>query len=710
MKPTGFRKTIDLGDGKVIELETGIMAKQAHGSIVLRQGKTMLLATIVSNYEAKPDCDFLPLSVDYQEKFAAVGRIPGSFLRREGRLSDYEILISRLVDRALRPLFPEDYHNETQVAISLISSDENILPDALVGLAASAAIAVSDIPFAGPVSEVRVGRVNGKFIINPYKSELENSDIDIIIAGTIHDINMVEGEMSEVSEKDFLEALKFGHAVIKEQCRIQLELKELAGKTEIREYERFIEEPALLERIKAFAAPRIAEIARSGSDKKSRSEGFSLIKQELIASFEGEESVDMFKVKTYFKQVEWETVREVLLETKVRLDGRQPNQIRPIWGEVDYLPSAHGSAVFTRGETQALATVTLGNKMDEQLLDTPMLKGYNKFMLHYNFPAFSTGEARPNRGPGRREVGHGNLALRGLKKVVPSDCPYTIRIVSDVLESNGSSSMATVCSGSMALMDAGVQLSAGVSGIAMGMISDEKTGRYVVLSDILGDEDHLGDMDFKVVGTRKGITACQMDMKINGLSYDILEEALNQSKEGRLHILGEMEKVITHANADLKPHAPRIEKMIVAKEYIGAIIGSGGKVIQEIQEKTGATITIDEVEGKGIVEISSPNGESITKAINWIKGIVTEPEVGEVYQGVVKTIVEFGAFVEILPGKDGLLHISEIDWKRIPTMDGVFTVGQAIEVKLIDVDKKNGKLKLSRKALLPRPANENKKD
>jgi polyribonucleotide nucleotidyltransferase len=710
MKPAGIRKTIDLGDGKVIELETGIMAKQAHGSVVLRQGKTMLLATIVSNYEARPDCDFLPLSVDYQEKFAAVGRIPGSFLRREGRLSDYEILISRLVDRALRPLFPEDYHNETQVAISLISSDENILPDALVGLAASAAIAVSDIPFAGPVSEVRVGRVNGKFIINPYKSELENSDIDIIIAGTIHDINMVEGEMSEVSEKDFLEALKFGHAVIKDQCRIQLELKELAGKTEIRTYDGFVEEPELLARIKDFAAPRIAEIARSGSDKKSRSEGISLIKQELMDSFEGDESVDKFKVKTYFKQVEWETVREVLLETKVRLDGRKPNQIRPIWGEVDYLPSAHGSAVFTRGETQALATVTLGNKMDEQLLDTPMLKGYNKFMLHYNFPAFSTGEARPNRGPGRREVGHGNLALRGLKKVVPADCPYTIRIVSDVLESNGSSSMATVCSGSMALMDAGVQVSAGVSGIAMGMISDEKTGRYVVLSDILGDEDHLGDMDFKVVGTHKGITACQMDMKINGLSYDILEEALNQSKEGRLHILGEMEKVIVAANTELKPHAPRIEKMIVGKEYIGAIIGSGGKVIQEIQEKTGATITIDEVDGKGIVEISSPNGESIAKAINWIKGIITEPEVGEVYQGVVKTIVEFGAFVEILPGKDGLLHISEIDWKRIPTMDGVFTVGQAVEVKLIDVDKKNGKLKLSRKALLPRPAQENKKD
>jgi polyribonucleotide nucleotidyltransferase len=702
MKPNGIKKTIDLGSGKVIEIETGILAKQAHGSVVLTQGKTMLLATVVSNYDARPDCDFLPLSVDYQEKFASVGRIPGGFLRREGRLSDYEILICRLVDRALRPLFPEDYHNETQVAISLISSDEDILPDALAGFAASAAIAVSDIPFNGPISEVRVGRIQGNLVINPTKTELAESDLDIIIAGTINDINMVEGEMSEVDENDLLEALKFGHQFIKQQCQLQLDLKEACGKTNIRSYEQFEHQDELLEKIRSFAGPKIQAIAQSGSEKSERSEAFSKVKEETLALFEHDEQVDLSKVKMYIKQVEWEMVREVLLTTKKRLDGRGPEDIRPIWSIVDYLPSAHGSAVFTRGETQAMATVTLGNKMDEQLLDTPMLRGYNKFMLHYNFPAFSTGEARPARGPGRREIGHGNLALRGLKKVLPEDMPYTIRIVSDVLESNGSSSMATVCSGSMALMDAGIQIKRGVSGIAMGMVSDEKTGRYVVLSDILGDEDHLGDMDFKVVGTEKGITACQMDIKINGLSYDVLKEALLQSKKGRLHILQEMNKEISSAREELKPHAPRIEKIIVNKEYIGAIIGSGGKVIQEIQEKTNTVITIDEIDGKGHVEISSPNGDSIKAALNWIKGIVTEPEVGEIYKGTVKTIVEFGAFVEILPGKDGLLHISEIDWKRLPSMEGIFQVGQELEVKLIDVDKKNGKLKLSRKVLLPR--------
>lgn len=703
MKPTGIKKLIDLGNGRTIEIETGILAKQAHGSVVVRQGNTMLLATIVSNYEAKKDVDFLPLSVDYQEKFASVGRIPGGFLRREGRLSDYEILICRLIDRALRPLFPEDYHCETQVMVQLISSDENIIPDVLAGLAASAAIAVSDIPFAGPISEVRVGRINGEFIINPSKSELEQSDMDILMAGTEHDINMIEGEMDEISEQDLVEAIKLGHAMIKQHCAVQKELKVQAGKTQIREYEKFEENPEMLATIRAYAEPKIKEVAMSASEKNVRSEKFAEIKEGVLALFAEDETADLFKVKTYYKQVEWETVREVLLETKKRLDGRNPKEIRPIWCITDYLPATHGSSVFTRGETQALASVTLGSKLDEQMLDTPMLRGYNKFMLHYNFPSFSTGEARPNRGPGRREIGHGNLALRGLKKVLPADMPYTIRIVSDVLESNGSSSMATVCSGSMALMDAGIKITGGVSGIAMGMVSDEKTGRYVVLSDILGDEDHLGDMDFKVVGTKKGITACQMDIKINGLSYEVLEEALLQSKEGRLHILGEMEKEISEPRADLKPHAPRIEKLIVAKEYIGAIIGSGGKVIQEIQEKTGASINIEEVDGKGVVEISSANLDSITAALNWIKGIITEPEVGEVYNGTVKTIVEFGAFVEILPGKDGLLHISEIDWKRIPTMEGVLEVGQKLEVKLIEVDKKSGKLKLSRKALLPKP-------
>ncbi|MCZ2131234.1 MAG: polyribonucleotide nucleotidyltransferase [Bacteroidia bacterium] len=708
MKPNGIKKTIDLGDGKVIEIETGVLAKQAHGSVVVKQGKTMILATIVSNYEAKPDCDFLPLSVDYQEKFAAVGRIPGSFHRREARLTDYEILISRLVDRALRPLFPDDYHCETQVAITLMSSDENILPDALVGLAASAAIAVSDIPFNGPISEVRVGRIEGKYVINPTKEELEKSDIDIIIAGTSKDINMVEGEMSEVSENDLLEALKFGHEVIKKQCKLQEELKIEVGKTQIREYEKFAHDAEMLAKIKSFAFPKIEEVAKHASDKNERSSKFAEIKEQTLALFEGDEEVDMHKVKAYFGQIEWEAVREVVLTTKTRLDGRNPRQVRPIWSEVDYLPAAHGSAVFTRGETQALATVTLGSKLDEQLLDSPMNYGYNKFMLHYNFPAFSTGEARPNRGPGRREIGHGNLALRGLKKTLPSDVPYTIRLVSDVLESNGSSSMATVCSGALALMDAGIQITRPVSGIAMGMISDEATGRYVVLSDILGDEDHLGDMDFKVVGTEKGITACQMDIKINGLSYDVLAEALAQSKEGRLHILGEMNKTLAAPRPELKPHAPRIEKLIIGKEYIGAVIGSGGKVIQEIQEKTGTTITIDEVDGKGIVEISSPNGESIAKALAWIKGIVTEPEVGEIYNGTVKNVVEFGAFVEILPGKEGLLHISEISWKRLPTMDGIYKVGDHVQVKLLDIDKKTGKFKLSHKALLPREAAEGK--
>jgi polyribonucleotide nucleotidyltransferase len=703
MKPQGIRQIIDMGEGRTIEIETGILAKQAHGSVVLKCGKTMLLATVVSNYQAKPDLDFLPLTVDYQEKFAAVGRIPGSFLKREGRLSDYEVLICRIIDRALRPLFPEDYHCETQLAISLISSDENIMPDALVGLAASAAIMLSDIPFAGPLSEVRVGRIDGKFVVNPTKEEIATSDIDIIIAGTMHDINMVEGEMAEISEADMVEALKFGHEWIKKHCQAQLELVEKNGGRKVREYEEFEEVPELLSKIRDFAAPKIAEMAKMGVEKTKRSEIMTQVKEEVYAMFEEDEETDMKKVKAYFKLVEWETIREVLLETKIRLDGRKPNEVRDIWGEVDYLPAAHGSAVFTRGETQALATVTLGSKLDEQLLDSPMLHGYGKFMLHYNFPAFSTGEARPNRGPGRREIGHGNLAMRGLKRVLPDNVPYTIRIVSDVLESNGSSSMATVCSGSMALMDAGIQIKKGVSGIAMGMISDEKTGRYVVLSDILGDEDHLGDMDFKVVGTKDGIVACQMDIKVNGLSYEVLAQALKQSTEGRLHILSRMEETISVPNEDLKPHAPRIETITVDKEYIGAIIGSGGKVIQEIQEKTGTIITIEEIDKKGRVEVSSPNKENIEKAMAWIKGIITEPEMGEVYEGTVKTIVDFGAFVEFLPGKDGLLHISEIEWRRLPDMNGVLEVGQKVQVKLIEVDKRTGKYKLSRKALMPRP-------
>ncbi len=712
-KPAGFRSSLMMSNGKSIELETGILAKQADGSVVLKHGDTMILATVVSNKEAKENVDFLPLSVDYQEKFASVGRIPGSFHRREAKLSDYEVLVSRIVDRAIRPLFPDDYHADTQVNIMLMSSDKNFPPDCLVGLAASAALMVSDIPFQGPISEVRVAKINGQLVINPTESEMENASLELIVSGTEHDINMVEGECDEISEVEMLEALKFAHEAIKQQCKLQWELCEaMGGRKPSREYNHENNDEELRKKIWDLTYDRVYEIAKSGLPKSERSEKFKAVIKEYLETLSEEElKAQEFLAKKYYHDVEKEAMRRMIVDEKIRLDGRKQDEVRPIWTEVDYLPAAHGSAIFSRGETQSITTVTLGGKLDEQLLDAPMLSGYARLMLHYNFPAYSTGEVRPNRGPGRREIGHGNLALRGLKKALPSDeeNPYVIRIVSDILESNGSSSMATVCAGSLALMDAGIKLRGGVSGVAMGLINDEKTGKYSILTDILGDEDHLGDMDFKVVGTAKGITACQMDIKINGLKWEMVEEALEQARKGRAHILNEMNKTLAEPKSDYKPHTPRIERIIIEKDMIGAVIGPGGKVIQGIQKDTGTTISITEVDNTGIVEILSQDAPSMDAAKRIIKGIVAVPEIGEVYEGKVKSIVDFGAFVEILPGKDGLLHISEIDWKRLNKMDGIFKEGDIVKVKLIDVDKKTGKLRLSRKVLLPKPpAEENK--
>ncbi len=695
----------DTGDGRIVEIETGRLARQAHGSCVVKVGNTMILATVVSSYDAKDGVDFLPLSVDYQEKFAAVGRIPGSFLRREARLSDYEVLISRLVDRCLRPLFPEDYHADTQVMLSLISSDENIIPDSYVGLAASTALMLSDIPFQGPISEVRVGRVDGNFVINPTADELEKSDLDILLGGTEKDLNMVEGEMQELSEEEFLEALKFGHAAIQKQCQEQHTLLEkMGGRKELREYNHEDNDEELRHRVISDNSAAIREVAESGKSKKERSEAFKEILNQYLEQFEGHEDQDRLVrlTKKYYHEAEYHQMRAMVLESGKRLDGRATNEVRPIATQVNYLPAAHGSSVFTRGETQSLTTVTLGGKQDEQLLDSPMLHGHSRLMLHYNFPGFSTGEVRPNRGPGRREIGHGKLALRGLKPMIPTDVPYVVRIVSDILESNGSSSMATVCAGSMALMDAGIKLNKPVSGIAMGLITDDK-GNFKILTDILGDEDHLGDMDFKVIGTEDGITACQMDIKINGLNWDMVGQALKQAKEGRLHILGEMSKSITAPNNELKPHTPRIEVLEIDKEFIGAVIGPGGKIIQELQQKTETTISIEEKDNKGYVEILSNNGENMEAALEAIKAIIAVPEVGATYTGPVKNIMDFGAFIEFMPGKDGLLHISEISWEKTPSMEGVYQEGEMVEVKLVEVDKKTGKFRLSKKALLPKP-------
>lgn len=702
-------KTVQLPDGREITVETGKLAKQADGSVVVKMGKTMLLATVVSNKDAREGVDFLPMSVDYQEKFASAGKIPGGFLKREGRLSDNEVLVCRLVDRALRPLFPGDYHSETQVAISLISVDENDLPDALAAFAASAALSVSDIPFQGPISEVRVAQKGGVFTVNPTKSELEGSELDMIIAGTKDDIMMVEGELLEVSEETMIEAIKVGHAVIIDQCKMQIELTEAVGKTEKRTYSHETNDEELRADIKAKTFDKVYAVAKEANPNKNiRKEKFGAIiaeyKEALPELPEGE-SYNQALIGKYYHDVEKEAIRQCVLETRVRLDGRQLNEIRPIWSEVDYLPSAHGSAVFTRGETQSLTSVTLGTKLDEQMVDGAVHSGYNKFFLHYNFPAFSTGEARPNRGPGRREIGHGNLAWRAIKPMLPGadENPYTIRVVSDILESNGSSSMATVCAGSLALMDAGIPIKSPVSGIAMGMISDPVTGKYAILSDILGDEDHLGDMDFKVTGNDNGITACQMDIKVDGLSYEVLGEALAQAKEGRAHILGEMRKTMTESRSDMKQHAPRSKMIRIEKEMIGALIGPGGKIIQEIQKESGATVIVSEDDRNGIVNVFAVDGGAMDDAMRRINNIVATPDVGEVYEGKVKSIMPFGAFVEFMPGKDGLLHISEIKWERVEKMDGVFEPGEIIKVKLIDVDQKTGKFRLSRKVLLPKP-------
>lgn len=702
-----IKKSIKLSDGREITIETGKLAKQADGSVVVRMGDTMLLATVVSNTEAREGVDFLPLSVDYQEKYASAGRIPGGFLKREGRLGDHEILICRLVDRALRPLFPDDYHAETQVFIQLISAGPEAQPDSLAALAASSALAVSDIPFGGPISEVRVIRLDGKFIVNPSKEDNDKADLELIVAATIDNILMVEGEMNEVSEEEMLEALKVAHEAIKDQCKIQIELTEAVGKTEKRTYSHEINDEELRNEMNEKLYDQVFNVAKQIiSNKKERTEAFHKIKESYIESLPEDHEKDSFLISKYFHDIEKEASRKLVLEEGVRLDGREMDQIRPIWSEVNYLPTAHGSAIFTRGETQSLTTVTLGTKLDEQMIDNALVKkGSNKFILHYNFPGFSTGEVRPNRGPGRREIGHGNLAHRALKKVLPpqDENPYTVRVVSDILESNGSSSMATVCAGSLALMDAGIKIKAPVTGIAMGMISDPETGKYAILSDILGDEDHLGDMDFKVTGTSEGITACQMDIKIDGLSYEVLGKALAQAKEGRLHILEEIKKTLAEPRENLKPNAPRLVSFKIDKEFIGAVIGPGGKVIQEIQKTTNTTIVVEEIEDAGVISIYAADEASVTEAEKWVKGIVAVPEEGEVYDGKVKSITSFGAFIEFMPGKEGLLHISEIKWERLENMDGVLETGEEIKVKLIGTDRKSGKFRLSRKVLLPRP-------
>ncbi|MFI3298184.1 MAG: polyribonucleotide nucleotidyltransferase [Rikenellaceae bacterium] len=707
------KKEIILSGGRTIELSTGKLAKQADGSVILRQGDTMLIAAVTCAKDAKEDVDFMPLSVEYKEKYASNGRFPGGFLKREARASDYEILVSRLIDRALRPLFPSDFHAEVFVTVNLISADPDIQPDALAGLAASAALAVSDIPFLCPISEVRVARINGEMVINPTFSQMAEgeTDIDLVVAATLDNIMMVEGEMKEVQEEEMLEAIQFAHEAIKVQCQAQIELAEEVGKTVKREYCHENNDWDLRDAVVAATYDKVYEVAKAQLPKHERTERFDAIEEEYLATFSEEElSEKKSMVKRYFHDYALKpAMRNMILAEGVRLDGRTTEQVRPIWSEVSYLPAPHGSALFTRGETQSLTTVTLGTKMDEKMIDDVLREGSEKFVLHYNFPPFSTGEARPMRGTSRREVGHGNLALRALKPMIPAstECPYAIRVVSDILESNGSSSMATVCAGTLALMDAGVKIKKPVSGIAMGLIAEggkvTDGSRFAVLSDILGDEDHLGDMDFKVTGTRDGITATQMDIKVDGLSYEVLHKALMQAKEGRAHILGKMMETMDAPREDYKPHVPRMVQLVIEGDFIGAVIGPGGKVIQEMQKTTGTTITITEVDGKGHVDIFGADKAGVDAAIARVKGIVAVPEVGEVYNGKIRSIVEFGAFVEILPGKDGLLHISEISHSRLATMaDSGLKEGEMIDVKLLAVDPKNGKLKLSRKALLPK--------
>lgn len=701
-----IKKTIELGDGRTITLETGKLAKQADGAVELRMGNTMLLATVVSAKEAGEGVDFMPLQVEYKEKFSSNGRFPGGFLKREGRASDYEILTARLVDRVLRPLFPDNYHADTFVNIIMFSADGEDMPDALAGLAASAALAVSDIPFNGPISEVRVARVNGEFVIDPTFEQLKSADMELMVGATYDNIMMVEGEMSEVSEADLLAALKAAHDAIKIQCKAQMELAEEAGATVKREYCHEVNDEDLRKDVHDKCYDKAYAIAKAGcADKHWRQDSFDAICDEYIESLPEEEREEKAPlVKRYYHDVEREAVRRCILDEGIRLDGRKTTDIRPIWIETDYVPGPHGSAVFTRGETQALATVTLGTKLDEKILDDVLNQGKERFLLHYNFPPFSTGEAKAQRGVGRREVGHGNLAHRALKGMFPDGFPYVCRIVSDILESNGSSSMATVCAGTLALLDAGVKMKKPVSGIAMGLITDTDGVKYAVLSDILGDEDHLGDMDFKVTGTRDGITATQMDIKVDGLSYEILEKALLQAREGRMHILDKIEEAIPAPREDYKPHVPRIVTMTIPKDLIGAVIGPGGKIIQGIQEASGATVSIDEIDNEGYIEIAATNKNAMDKAVEMINAIVELPEEGKVYTGKVRSILDFGAFVEFMPNRDGLLHISEISWDRLENMEASgLKEGDTVEVKLIEIDKKTGKYRLSMRALLPKP-------
>ncbi len=707
MIPKTFKEVIDLGDGREISIETGKLAKQAHGSVVVQSGDCMLLCTVVSNYK-QSDVDFLPLTVDYREKFAAAGRYPGGFFKREARPSDGEVLTMRLVDRVLRPLFPKDYHSEIQVMIQLMSHDENVMPDAMAGLAASAAIQLSDFPFECAISEARVGRVNGEFVINPTRAQLEESDIDMMIGASADSVMMVEGEMDEISEEEMTEAIKFAHEAIKVQCAAQVRLAEAFGKKEVREYEAERTDEDLAKKIHDMAYDKVYAIAKAGSAKHERSAAFAEIKEEIKTTFSEEELEDFGGlVSKYYRQAEKAAIRDLTLNEGLRLDGRKTDEIRPIWCEVDYLPSTHGSSIFTRGETQALATVTLGTSRDANKIDMPSFEGEESFYLHYNFPPFCTGEARPIRGTSRREVGHGNLAQRALKGMIPEDCPYTVRVVSEVLESNGSSSMATVCSGTMALMDAGVQMIKPVSGIAMGLISDTDSGKYAVLSDILGDEDHLGDMDFIVTGTSAGMTACQMDIKVTGLSYEILVNSLNQARDGRLHILEKLTDTIAAPAADVKPHSPKMVTRRIPNEFIGGLIGPGGKVIQELQKETGTTIVINEdpVTEEGVVEILGTEQDGIDAVLAKIDSILFKPEVGSVYEVKVIKMLDFGAVVEYMeaPGNEVLLHVSELAWERTENVNDVVNMGDIFDVKYFGVDSRTRKEKVSRKALLPKP-------
>ncbi len=700
-----IEKTITLPDGRTIVLETGKLAKQADGSVMLKMGNTMLLATVVSAQEAGEDVDFMPLSVDYREKYSAAGRFPGGFFKREMKASDYEILVSRLVDRALRPLFPDDYHADTIVNVILFSGETEEMPDALAGLAASAALSVSNIPFGGPISEVRVARIDGKFVINPKYSDLQRADLELMVGATRENILMVEGEMNEVSEDVMIEAIRVAHEEIKRHCDAQIELAKELGIVK-RTYCHETNDEELRQRVHDFCYDRAYTIAKSQLPKQERAAAFEGLLNDFWQTIaEDERPALTVMVNRYYHAVEKEAMRKMILNDKVRLDGRKTDQIRPIWCEVDYLPCTHGSSIFTRGETQSLCSVTLGSKSDEKMVDEVLYEGSERFTLHYNFPPFSTGEARPTRAPGRREIGHGNLAHRALKSMLPpeEEFPYAIRVVSDILESNGSSSMATVCAGTLALMDAGVKMRKPVSGIAMGLISDTENKRFAILSDILGDEDHLGDMDFKVTGTRDGITATQMDIKVDGLPYEVLAQALEQARVGRMHILGKILETIPEPRADLKPNAPRSEQMSIPRDMIGAIIGPGGKVIQEMQRETGTQINIEEVDNKGVITIYSSSLDAMAAARKRINAIVAIPEVGEIYHGKVKSITPYGAFVEIMPNRDGLLHVSEIDWKRVEKVEDYFKVGDEVDVKLLEIEAKTGKLRLSRKALIPKP-------